>query len=62
MQYVAQRVLSVRIVHVDLPKPRDLMIDTGVAKETEGAVVLNLIVEGQFRSRRRQTATLGGWS
>ena len=43
-------VLKVWIVHIDLPKARNLVIHTGLAKKAEGAVVPDIVVEGQFRS------------
>ncbi len=43
-------VLNVRIVQIDLPKAGDLVIHAGLAKKAEGAVVPNLVVEGQLRS------------
>jgi hypothetical protein len=52
-------VLNVRITQLDLAKARDLVIDAGVAKETEGAVVPDLIVEGQFRPWQETNGHLG---
>src|SRR5579864_4297299 len=54
-------VLNVRIVHIDLPKACDLVIHTGLAKKPEGAIVLDVVVEGQFRSGQ-QADRHPGWS
>src|SRR5262249_55591426 len=50
-------VMNVRIVYIDLPKARHLVIHTSLAKET--AVVPDLIVEGQFRSGQQADRHLG---
>src|SRR5215469_5243717 len=52
-------VLNVRIVHIDLPKACDLVIHTGLAKKAEGAVVADIVVEGQFRSGQQTDRDLG---
>src|SRR5829696_8780378 len=52
-------VLNVRIVHIDLPKTCDLVIHTSLAKKAEGALVLDIIVEGQFRSGQQADRHFG---
>ena len=52
-------VLNVRIVHIDLPKACDLVIYTGLAKKAEGAIVPDILVEGQFRSGQQANRHLG---
>ena len=52
-------VLNVRIVHIDLPKARNLVIYMGLAKKAEGAVVPDIVVEGQFRSGQQADRHLG---
>ena len=63
-----QRVmLNVQVILINLPEARDLVIQSSLArklqaKKTDGAFVLNVLVEGEFRSGSRQTATSGGLS
>jgi hypothetical protein len=50
--------LDVRIIYINLPEARDLVINTSLArklnaKKTAGAVVLNVFVKGEFRSRQQ---------
>ena len=52
-------VLNVLIVHIDLPKACHLVIHTGLAKKAEGAVVPDIVVEGQFRSGQQADRHLG---
>ncbi len=52
-------VLNVRIVHIDLPKACDLVIHTGFAKKAEGAVVADIVVEGQFGSGQQADRHIG---
>src|SRR5215469_2931889 len=52
-------VLNVRIVHIDLPKACDLVIHTRLAKKAEGAVVPDLVGEGQFCSGQAADRPLG---
>ena len=42
--------MNVRIVPIDFPKARDLVMHTGLAKKAEGAVVPDIVVERQFGS------------
>jgi hypothetical protein len=42
--------VDVQIIHLDLAKACHLVLDTTLAKKAEGAVVADLVVEGQFRS------------
>jgi hypothetical protein len=52
-------VLNVRIVHIDLPKACDLVIHTSLAKKAEGALIPDIVVEGQFRSGQQADRHLG---
>ena len=45
------------IVHIDLPKARHLVIYTSLAKKA--ALVPDLVVEGQFRSRQQADGHFG---
>jgi hypothetical protein len=55
-------VVEVRIVHLDLAKTRNLVLDTARAKKAEGAVVPDLVVEGQFRSGQETDRHVGWWA
>jgi hypothetical protein len=48
-----------RIVEIDLPKAGDPVIHMGLAKELEGAVVTDVVVEGQLRSGQQADRHLG---
>jgi hypothetical protein len=50
-------VLNMRIVHIDLPEASDLVLHTRLAKKA--AVVPDLVVEGEFRSRQQADRHLG---
>ena len=52
-------VLNVRIVHIDLPKACVFVSHTGLATKAEGAVVLDIVFEGQFRSGQQADRHLG---
>jgi hypothetical protein len=52
-------VLNVRIVPIDLPKACDLVIHTSLAKKAEGALIPDIVVEGQFRSGQQADRHLG---
>jgi len=45
-------VVDVRIVHVDLPESGNLVIHARSAERPESALVLDVFVESQFRTRK----------
>ena len=51
--------MNVRIVHIELTKARDAVLDARLAEHAEGAIVEDSIVEGDLGARHRQTATPG---
>jgi hypothetical protein len=52
-------VLNMRIVEIDLPKAGDPVIHMGLAEEAEGAVVPDIVVEGQLRPGQQADRHLG---
>jgi hypothetical protein len=51
--------VDVRIVHLDLAKACHLVLDTALAKKGKGALVPDLVVEGQFRSGQKADRDIG---
>jgi hypothetical protein len=52
-------VLNVRIVQIDLPKACHLVFHAGLTKKSEDAVVLDIVIEGEFRSGQQADRHLG---
>ena len=51
--------MNVRIVHVNLPKPCDLVIHTCLSEYSQGAVVLDVILKRQLRAGKEADGHFG---
>ena len=51
--------MDVRIVHIELPEPGNLVLHARLPEQTESAVIFDLLLEGEFGAGSRQTTTSG---
>jgi hypothetical protein len=51
--------MDVGVIHVDLPESGNFVLDPSLAEQAEGAIVLNLLVEGDLGAGQQTNRNIG---